>query len=105
MQFDMQDAFILISIIDGIVCFWTMQCITVHAGLRDGRRFAILALRFSLALLALAVFANAADCYKDGWYPNWIGLTTIIALLGFLITLPFAIGGRAGVALAARIHA
>lgn len=93
---DPKDIFILMSSIAALTCFWTMQCITVHAGIRTGRRFAVLALRIAFMCLAGALLAPAYQTAQYDTEPTGWDILLVTAILCILLTLPFATGGRVG---------
>jgi hypothetical protein len=93
---DPKDIFILMSGLAALTCFWTMQCITVHAGIRTGRTFAMLALRIAFLCLTAALLFPAYQTASYDVEPTGWDILLVTAILCILLTLPFAIGGRVG---------
>lgn len=88
--------YMVLCAVSGIVALWTMQCLTVRAGLACNKSRSMMALRISLAALALSLFFDAYNVSKDAAYASIGGTILVSALLIFQFVLPFAIGGRKG---------
>lgn len=89
--------YLILCVLSGLSSLWIMQCLTNHSGLSCRHSVAMMALRISMAVLALALFVDAYHVAEGVVYASLWGTLLVLALLVFLFALPIAIGGRKGV--------
>ena len=92
----LNSVYLVICVATAFAAFWTMQCVTVHAGFRCYREMAVASMRVFLAAVAAASVFDAYAVAKGAAYASIWGTVLAGAFLLFLISVPIAVGGRRG---------
>lgn len=74
-----------------IAALWVMQCLTRHAGFATGRQVGLMALRASLALLAIGLALNVLFALSHDATPWVMDVICRALTLLALLTVPFAL--------------